>query len=162
MEYIYFIIGLLHRGIRVSVSGFVRGGGTLSHLDYVNTYCFPRSQKSSTQIPIVQTAGFLLKVIVRTITHVTDVLSLHLDTPNHMHLGVQCLRNIVFDWCSILVINMKKQLTDCNLGNKNNFKYPSILVAFFFKQVPTLSPTVVLPHPHPRDPRLTRWGDVFV
>ena len=97
MEYIYFITGLLHRGIRVSVSGFVRGGGTLSVQDYVNTYYFPRSHKYRKQVLIGQMARFSLKVIVRTITWVAGVSYLHLATYNHVLLGVEWMRNVVFD-----------------------------------------------------------------
>ena len=58
---------------------------------------------------------------------------------------------------------MKKiVLSNYKLGNKRNFGYASILVAFFFERVPALSPRVrLLPSP-PREPRLTWWGDVFL
>ena len=85
-----------------------------------------------------------------------------LDTRNHMHLEVECLRNAVFDWCSCLNINMKKQLNDCKLAKKKNFGYPNILTTFFFERVSSLSPKVTLPHPHPHEPRLTRWENVLV
>ena len=80
-----------------------------------------------------------------------------------MHLGVECLRNMVFDWCSGLSINIKKQIIDCKLGKKKNFDYPSIiLTAFFFERVPALSPKVTLSHPHSCELRLTTWRDVLV
>ena len=88
--------------------------------------------------------------------------SFHLATRNHMHLGVESLRNVVFDWCSGLVINMQKQLNDCKLGKNNNFEYPSILMDLFFECVPSLSPKVTLPHPHAHDPRITKSVDVLV
>ena len=88
-----------------------------------------------------------------TITRVVGVSSLHFATCNHMHLGVECLRNVVFDWCLGLIINMKKQLNDCKIGKKKNFGYPNILTDFFFECVPALNPKVTLPHPHPHDHR---------
>ena len=38
----------------------------------------------------------------------------------------------------------------------------SILVAFFFKRVPTLSPIFTLPPSPPRELRITRWGYAFL
>ena len=57
---------------------------------------------------------------------------------------------------------MRKQLSDCKRGRRKNFGYSSILVAFFFERVPGLSPAVPLPVRSPRQPRLSRWGDIFL
>ena len=73
------------------------GGDPLSVQDYVNTYCVSRSQKSGTQVPIGQIESFPLKVIMSTITRVASVSYLHFSTCNHMHLVLECLRNVVFD-----------------------------------------------------------------
>ena len=75
---------------------------------------------------------------------------------------MEFLRNVVFDWCSSLVINMKKQLNYCKLGKNKNFKYPIILTAFFFDHFPALIPKATLPRPQPCEPRITRWEDVLV
>ena len=40
--------------------------------------------------------------------------------------------------------------------------YSSILVAFFFERVPSLSPTVPLQVRSPRQTRLSRWGGIFL
>ena len=90
-------MGLSHRGVSINLSGSDRGGDPLSVQDYVNAYHFHVSQKSRTQVPIGQIASFPLKVIVRTITQVASVLSVHLATRSHMHLGVDCVRNAVFE-----------------------------------------------------------------
>ena len=96
----------------MSLSSSNNVGDLVSAQDYVNTYCLPRSKKYGTWVPIGQIFIFLLKMIVITITQVESVSSLHLATRNHMHLGVEFLRNVVFDWCFGLVINMKKKLSD--------------------------------------------------
>ena len=57
---------------------------------------------------------------------------------------------------------MRRQLFDYKRGHHNNFGYSSILVAFFFERVPTISPAVPLPAFSPRQPRLTKWGEVFL
>ena len=73
-----------------------------------------------TQVPIGNIRRFPQKVIVTNIKRVFGVSSLHLATHNHMHLGVECLRNMVFDWCFVLVINMKKKSMIVNLERRIN------------------------------------------
>ena len=51
---------------------------------------------------------------------------------------------------------------DYRRGRKNNFKYARILVFFFFERFLSLSLVVTLPPCPPCDPRLTRWGDIFL
>ena len=48
----YFITGLSHRGTPMNLEGSGRGGDPLSVQHYVNTYLFPGTQKSGTQVPI--------------------------------------------------------------------------------------------------------------
>ena len=105
----------------MSLAIFGCGGGALSVQDYVNTYCVPGAQKLGTWVPIGKIASFLMKFIVTTIMWFFGVSALHLATHNHMHLGVECLQNTVFYWCSGLVMNMKKKLNDTRLGKKKNF-----------------------------------------
>ena len=57
---------------------------------------------------------------------------------------------------------MKKQLPDCKRGRWKKFGYYSILVAFFFERVPGLSHEVPLPVCSPCQPRLSRWGEIFL
>ena len=64
---IYFIMGLSRRGTLVNLEGTVRGGDPLSMQDYVNIYCFPRTQKLGTQVPISQITSFPLKFLVSSV-----------------------------------------------------------------------------------------------
>ena len=57
---------------------------------------------------------------------------------------------------------MKKQLSDCKTCRRKNFGYSSILVAFFFERVLVLSLTVPLPISSPRQPRLSKWEEIFL
>ena len=59
-------------------------------------------------------------------------------------------------------LDHEKQLLYCRIGRKKNFGYVSILVAFFFKRILALSPTVTLPPFPPHDPRIMQVGDVFL
>ena len=57
---------------------------------------------------------------------------------------------------------MKKKLSDCKRDWRKKFGYSSILVAFFFERVPALRPAIPLPAFSPRQPRLNRWGEIFL
>ena len=57
---------------------------------------------------------------------------------------------------------MRKQLSNYKRGRQNFFGYSNILVAFFFERVPGLSPTIPFPVRSPRQPRLSRWGEIFL
>ena len=75
---------------------------------------------------------------------------------------MDCMQGALYHWCSGVVSIMRKQLSDCKRGRRKNFGYSSILVAFFFERVPRLNPAVPLPVRSPRQPRLSRWGDILL
>ena len=79
-----------------------------------------------------------------------------------MMIVVECLQGSIFDWCLGVILIMKKQLSDCKRGRRKNFGYSSILVAFFFERVSRLSPALPLLVRSPRQPRMSRWGDIFL
>ena len=47
-------------------------------------------------------------------------------------------------------------------ANIKKLSYSSILVAFFFERVPGLSPAVPLQVRSPHQPRMRRWGEIFL
>ena len=57
---------------------------------------------------------------------------------------------------------MKSKLFECSLWKKKNFGYASILVAFFLERVTSLSPDVTLLPSPPCEPKIMRWGDLFL
>ena len=144
------------------MEGTGRCGDLLSVQNYIDTYCVPGIQKMGTCIPIVHIRSFLLQVLVSTIVRVAGSSSLHLATQNQMRIVVECLQRVLFDWCSGVISIMKKQLSDYKRGRRKNFGYSSILVAFLFERVPGLSPTVPLPVSSPCQPRLSKWGEIFL
>ena len=114
------------------------------------------------QITIGQITRFPLKFIITTITRVAGVATLHLNTQNYMHVGVECLRNVIFDWCAEILVNMKHQLIKCKKGKNNNFGYGRILTILFFERVPCFRSRENLPFVDCHKPRLVRWSEVFV
>ena len=75
-----------------------------------------------------------------------------------MRIVVECQQGALYDWCSGVIPIMKKQMSDCKRGQWKNFGYSSILVAFFFERVSSLSPAVPLPVRSPRQPRMNKRG----
>ena len=74
---------------------------------------------------------------------------------------VECLRPMLYDWCTSLLANMKSQLTKYKQGRKRNFGFTSILCSFFFERVPGLGPRVeIVPH-GPFDLGMAWWTEVM-
>ena len=144
------------------MEGTGRGGNLLSVQNYINTYFVPGTQKRGSCIPIVHICSLPLQVLASTIVRVAGSSSLHLATRNQMRLAVECLQGAIYDWCSGVISIMRKQLFDCKRGRRKNFSYSSTLVAFFFERVLGLSPAVPLPVRSPHQPRLSRWGEIFL
>ena len=79
-----------------------------------------------------------------------------------MRIVVEFLHGTVFDWCLGIILIMKKYLSDCKRGRQKNFGYSSVLVDFFFERVLAIIPAVPLLAFSHRQPRLIRWGDIFL
>jgi hypothetical protein len=135
---IYFITGLSHRGEMVNIKARGAGGGRTME-EYITTYCIADTEKVGSQLPIRVIENLSLKIIILVLTWISGSTSLHQASRPLMFYVVECLRPMVYDWCTSLLANMKSQLTDCKLGRMRNFGFASILCSFFFERVPILS-----------------------
>jgi hypothetical protein len=157
---IYFITGLSHRGEVVNLKARGAGGG-MTMEEYISTHCVAGTDKVGSQLPIRVIENLSLKIIVLVLTWILGSASLHQASRPLMFYAVECLRPIVYDWCTSLLANMKSQLMDCKQGKMRNFGFASILCSFFFERVPGLSPRVeITPHGQ-RDPTMSWWTDVM-
>lgn len=86
--------------------------------------------------------------------------SLHQASCVTMSLAVDCL-TIVFDWCTTLLINVKKQLTSIKKSNTKHFGYGTILCTLFFERIWGLRPKVLSTISGLRDPHIGRWDDLM-
>ena len=77
-----------------------------------------------------------------------------------MSIAVECSIHL-YDWCTTLLINMKKQLTSIQKDKTNHFGYGTILMTFFFEKIPGLRPKVISSIYSPRDPRISWWDDLM-
>ena len=146
----------------MNLEGTGRGGDPLSVQNYVDVFCRPGTQKKGSSILIVDIQEFMLQVLASTIVRLSGSSGLHHATRTHMRVAVDYFRGALYDWCTGIAPIMRRQLSDCRRGRRKNFSYASILVAFFFERVPAMSPAIPLQVHHPRQPRLSRWGDIFL
>lgn len=157
---IYFITGLPCRGDVVNIKAQGVGGG-MNIEDYIATHCVAGTDKVESQLPIKAIKNPSLKIGVLVLTWISRLALLHKALRLLMFYAVECLRITFYEWCTLLLTNMKSQLMDCKQGIKRNFKFASILCSFFFEWVPCLSPSVeIIPH-RPCDPAMSRWTDAM-
>jgi hypothetical protein len=99
-----------------------------------------------------------LKVIVLLIGWITGSKSLHQASQAHMNCAVQCLNAQVFDWSTTLLECMKRHITKCCMQRHRKFGFWTILCAFFFKRVPSLSPRETVRGHIASSPAVNRWA----
>ena len=146
----------------MNLEGTDRGGDPLSVQNYVDMFCTLGTQKKGSNVLIADIQDFTLQVLASTIVRLAGSTGLHMATRNQMRVAVDCFRGALYDWCSGVLPIMKRKLSDCRRGRRKNFGYASILVAFFFERVPAMSPAIPLQVIHPRQLRMSRWGDIFL
>ena len=115
------LINYLLQGPHINLEGTKRGGDPLSFQNYIDVYCAPGTQKRGSCIPIVHIRDLPLRVLTSTIVRVAGSSSLHLTTQNQMRLAVDCMQGDLYDWCSGVVPILRKHLSDCKRGSRNNF-----------------------------------------
>jgi hypothetical protein len=65
--------------------------------------------------------------------------TLHQASRAQMHCVVQCLDATIFNWSTTMLTCMKKRLTDCHRRMNKNFRFGTMLCAFLFERVSSLS-----------------------
>jgi hypothetical protein len=78
-----------------------------------------------------------------------------------MNCAVQCLNAQIFDWSTTLLDCMKRQLTECRMQRHKNFGFGTILCAFFFERVPSLSPREIVRGHVASSPAVNRWATLL-
>ena len=107
-EDIYFIAGLSRWGDPVNLEGTDKGDDPLSVQNYIDIYYAPGTQKRGSCIPIVHIRDLPLQVLTITIVRVVGSSSLHLATRNQMRLAVDCIQGGLYDWCSGVILILRK------------------------------------------------------
>jgi hypothetical protein len=129
--------------------------------EYIEAHYVAGTPMVGIQIPIRDIGNLSLNIIVLMLTRIIGSASLHQASRRLMFYALECVNPIVYHWCTLLLTNMKGQLTECKQGGKRNFEFSSILCSFFFKQVPGLGLRVEILPRGPRDLALARWIKVM-
>ena len=129
---IHFLMGLSHRGSRVSLSGRIGGGEPMDY--YVAHHYVPGTENHSGKFSIRDVRYFPLRNILYTITQMARSVAPHMALQSHFQYAIECMEPRVFNWCESLLKNMKKQLTKCRNGRLKQFGYGSILVSLFLEK----------------------------
>jgi hypothetical protein len=72
------------------------------------------------------------------VTRAAGSLANHEASKTHLLLALECLEPTVFDWCTAVTNNMKRQLSNCRRGETKQFGYGSILVPLILERVPAM------------------------
>jgi hypothetical protein len=80
--------------------------------EYIYTHCVAGTPKVGSQVPIQEINKLSLNIIFLVLTRITGLASLHQASRMLMFYVVQCVRPIVYDWCTSLLENMKSQLIE--------------------------------------------------
>jgi hypothetical protein len=135
---VYFITGFSRQGDMVNIKAQgTRGGRTME--DYIATYCIANTKKVGSQLPIRVIENLSLNIIVLVITQISGSASLHHASRSLMFYVLDCLRPMVYNWCTSLLANMKSQLMECKHGRMRTFGFASISSKFFFERAPLLA-----------------------
>lgn len=157
---IYFLTGFSRRGEELSMKA--RNIGTFTIDEYIDLYCTSSTEKIGTQIPFKDIIHLEIRSILATLQRIVGSSSSHQISRVHMYYAARCIETNVFDWSSTLLGCMKAQLNACRQGKANTFGFGSILLSFFFKQIPSLSPRVSLGPDAAMIPAMGRWTSMIL
>jgi hypothetical protein len=158
-EDIYFLTGLSRRGEPVNFRTFPPRPHNISEL--IGLHCEADTNRTSSQVPINKISNLSLKLIVLLIGRFTGSASLHQASYAHMNFAVKCLNAKIFDWSTTLLDCMKRQLIECRMWNQRNFRFGTILCAFFFVRVTSFSPRETIRGHKASHPAICRWATLL-
>jgi hypothetical protein len=75
--------------------------------EYITTYFLPDTEKVGSQLPIRVIENLSLNIIILVITRISGSTSLHQASRLVMFYAMECLRSMVYNWCTSLLANMK-------------------------------------------------------
>jgi hypothetical protein len=122
LEDVYFLTGLLKRGIPIYFSG--QRALTEQVGVYLARHYVPGARLVGGRIPIKDIQELPLWSILFAITSVTGSTSAHLASRSQVAYGVQCLEPTLFNWSAGFLRNVKEQVSWCRMGQKQ-FGYDS-------------------------------------
>ena len=148
---IYFLTGLPKRGVDLTLFGARVGGQSVDSLRL--EYCNRQSRDKGIDIKTISLPE--LKVIAFTVTRLCRAAALHIATGSQMRMAVDCFQGTIFNWCDVVLANVKGQLTRAKNGRLKTFGYGALVVSFGLERIPMLIPQhLTVGVGHPREPKL--------
>jgi Ni,Fe-hydrogenase I cytochrome b subunit len=108
---IYFMAVLLRQGEVVNLKSWGDGSG-MKIEEYIDVHYVAGTQKVENPLPIRAIKNISLNIVVLILNRIIGSTSLHHALRILILYFVECLRPIVYDWCTSLMDNMKGQLTE--------------------------------------------------
>ena len=100
-----------------------------------------------------------LRVMLHTITRAAGSQAPHEATKAQLLLASECMNPKLFYWATIVITNIKRQLTKCKKAKLKHFGYGSILVSFILERLLIFQGQgVIIAEPISREPRMARWA----
>jgi len=65
-------------------------------------------------------------VIAFLVTILCGAVALHIATRSQMRMAVDCFRGTIFNWCDVVLANIKGQLTRAKNGQLKTFGYEAL------------------------------------
>ena len=102
VEDVYFLTGLLMRGLPISLSGSTIGGETVR--DYIMQYCYPGVEPSKDgKINIWDVRDLPLRTIPFMIAKLASTVTLLVANRSYMQYALECMEPIVFNWSEVVL-----------------------------------------------------------
>jgi hypothetical protein len=134
---IYFLTGLCRRGEPVNLRTFPLGPYNIE--DCIMMYFEDGTKKLGSQVSKHNIPSLHLQIVLFMIGRITGSTALHQASHEQMHCVVQCLDATILELNTTMLTCMKKQLIDCRRRTKKKFEFKTMLCAFLFERVPSLS-----------------------
>ena len=109
VEDVYFLTGLLRRGLPISLTRSTVGGETVR--DYVMQYCYLGEEpRKYGKINIRDVRDFPLRTILFTIAKLSDTVTLHVVNRSYMHYALECMEPTVFNSSEAVLSQIKEKI----------------------------------------------------
>jgi hypothetical protein len=82
-------------------------GSSMKIEEYIDAHCIAGTEKVRSQLPIQAIKNLSLNIIFLVLKQITGLTSLHQASRPLMFYSIECLRPMVYDWCTSLLANMK-------------------------------------------------------
>ena len=84
----------------------------------------------------------------------------HIVKKAQLFLAVDCVQPQMFNWCEVVLRQLKVELMACKTQTQHSIGYGTIIVSLFLERVPIMRPRMSLGPFDTREPRQGRWSSL--